>query len=223
MPRLSKSKLLNETVFVSRQFLRSVNLEADLGRTDALQGYVYQETAKSLLVNMAHHIAKTRQRAFTWTGPYGGGKSSLALVLGSLVSPIKSLREEAKKILGIRTKFDNFEAWSCSKEGWLIIPVVGTRKSIIESLSIALNKALGKSSKKATSTNVILRLIDEAEKRKKDGVLLLIDELGKFLESAAQSGEDIYFYQELAEAASRCNGKLIIIGILHLLCVSWSH
>jgi hypothetical protein len=215
MPKISKSKLLSETVYVSRQFLRSVNLEADLGRSDALQGYVYQETAKSLLANMAHHIVKTRQRAFTWTGPYGGGKSSLALVLGSLVSPIKSLREEAKKILGVQSELEINEAWGCSKEGWLIIPVVGKRKGILESLSISLDKVLGKSSKKATSTNVILRLIDEAEKRKKDGVLLLIDELGKFLESAAQSGEDIYFYQELAEAASRCNGKLIIIGILH--------
>lgn len=101
MPKTIKTNLLSDTVSVSRQFLRSVNLEADLGRTDALQGYVCQDTARSLLGNMAHHINKTRQRAFTWTGPYGGGKSSLALVLGSLVSPTKSLRDEAKKILGL--------------------------------------------------------------------------------------------------------------------------
>ena len=215
MPKLIAKKPLNEIVTVSRQFLRSVNLEADLGRADALQGYVCQETASSLLNNMAHHIAKTRQRAFTWTGPYGGGKSSLALVLGSLVSPTKTLRDDAKKILAKNIDGDNSEAWSCSKDGWLIIPVVGKRKSIIDSLGVALDKALGKTSKKASSTSIILRLIEEAEKRKKDGVLLIIDELGKFLESSAQSGEDIYFYQELAEAASRCNGKLIVVGILH--------
>ena len=215
MSKINKSKLLNETISVSRQFLRSVNLEADLGRADALQGYVCQDTAKSLLSNMAHYINKTRQRAFTWTGPYGGGKSSLALVLGSLVSPSKALREEAKKIIGLASENENSEAWNCSKDGWLIIPLVGKRKSIVSSLSTALDKVLGKSSKKPTGTSVILRLIEEAEKRKKDGVLLIIDELGKFLESAAQSGEDIYFYQELAEAASRCNGKLVIVGILH--------
>ena len=215
MSRTTKIKLLSETVSVSRQFLRSVNLEADLGRADALQGYVCQDTVRSLLGNMAHHINKTRQRAFTWTGPYGGGKSSLALVLGSLVSPTKSLRDDAKKILGLSTDADNGDAWNCSKDGWLIVPVVGKRKSIIEALSVALDKATGTTSKKATGTSVILRLIEEAEKRKKDGVLLIIDELGKFLESAAQSGEDIYFYQELAEAASRCNGKLVVVGILH--------
>jgi len=216
MSKKSQPKLLNETISVSRQFLRSVNLEADLGREDALQGYVCQDTARSLLGNMAHHINKTRQRAFTWTGPYGGGKSSLALVLGSLVSPNKSLRDGAKKILGLSADTDNSDAWNCTKDGWLIIPAVGKRKSIIDVLSSALDKAIGsKSSKKANGTNLILRLVEEAEKRKKDGVLLIIDELGKFLESAAQSGEDIYFYQELAEAASRCNGKLVVVGILH--------
>ena len=215
MSKITKTNSLSETVSVSRQFLRSVNLEADLGRADALQGYICQETARSLLGNMAHHINKTRQRAFTWTGPYGGGKSSLALVLGSLVCPTKSLRDGAKKILGLSTEVENSEAWNCSKDGWLIIPVVGKRQSIVEALSTALDKAIGKSSKKATGTSIILRLIEEAEKRKKDGVLLIIDELGKFLESAAQSGEDIYFYQELAEAASRCNGKLVIVGVLH--------
>jgi len=63
---------LNSNVTISRQFLKSVNLEADLGRTDALQGYLCQDTAKSLVKNMAHHLNNTRQKAFTWTGPYGG-------------------------------------------------------------------------------------------------------------------------------------------------------
>jgi energy-coupling factor transporter ATP-binding protein EcfA2 len=90
---------LNKDVTIGRQFLRYINLVADLGRSDALNGYICQESARNLISNMAHHLNQTEQRAFTWTGPYGGGKSSLALVLGSLVSPNKPLREEAKKIL----------------------------------------------------------------------------------------------------------------------------
>ncbi|MBN9366250.1 ATP-binding protein [Acidovorax sp. YS12] len=39
--------------------------------------------------------------------------------------------------------------------------------------------------------------------------------MGKLLEASAQDGGDIYFFQELAEAASRCSGKLVIVGILH--------
>ena len=100
------SENLDKNVTISRQFLRSVNLEADLGRTDALQGYICQNTASSLVKTMAHHLNETKQRAFTWTGPYGGGKSSLALVLGSLVSPNKELRLSARKILQVDEDID---------------------------------------------------------------------------------------------------------------------
>jgi hypothetical protein len=44
---------------------------------------------------------------------------------------------------------------------------------------------------------------------------LFVDEMGKFLEAAAQEGADVYLFQLLAEAASRSSGRLIVIGILH--------
>jgi len=51
--------------------------------------------------------------------------------------------------------------------------------------------------------------------RPRDGVLLIVDELGKFLEGAATDSGDIYFFQELAEAASRSKGRFVVVGILH--------
>ncbi len=39
--------------------------------------------------------------------------------------------------------------------------------------------------------------------------------MGKFLEGAARDGEDIYFFQQLAELASRSDGRLIVVCILH--------
>lgn len=205
---------INQNITISRQFLRSVNLESDLGRSDALQGYICQDTATRLVKTMAQHLNQTRQRAFTWTGPYGGGKSSLALVLGALVSPIKALRDSAKKILNVDDEVEL--AWSSGKDGWLVLPVVGKRDSVVTAISHSLDKALGTNTKRPKQSELILRLIEEAESRKKGGVLLIIDELGKFLEAAAQAGEDIYFYQTLAEAAaSECNGRLVIVGILH--------
>jgi hypothetical protein len=39
--------------------------------------------------------------------------------------------------------------------------------------------------------------------------------MGKFLEGAAQDGADIYLFQQLAEAASRSRGRLLVVGILH--------
>ena len=55
-------------------------------------------------------------------------------------------------------------------------------------------------------------------KSKGSGVLLILDELGKFLEFAAMypDYQDIYFLQQLAEAASRSGDTpLFVLGLLH--------
>ena len=54
-----------------------------------------------------------------------------------------------------------------------------------------------------------------ASTRKYAGLVVFIDELGKVLEAAAEGQGDLHFLQELAELASRSNGRLIVIGILH--------
>ena len=47
--------------------------------------------------------------------------------------------------------------------------------------------------------------------------------MGKFLEGAAQDGTDIYFFQELAELASRSDRRLIVIGVLHQAFEEYAH
>ena len=47
--------------------------------------------------------------------------------------------------------------------------------------------------------------------------------MGKFLEAAAQDGSDIYILQQLAEAASRSNGRLLIVGVLHQAFEEYAH
>jgi predicted Ser/Thr protein kinase len=97
----TQEKTLSSVVEISRKFLRSIQIDDDFGREDALSGYVCQGTARTLLESMAQQLLETKQRAFTWTGPYGGGKSSLALMLCSLVGPSKRLRDRAKQILAL--------------------------------------------------------------------------------------------------------------------------
>ncbi len=93
------ARLLSGIVQMRQQFLRSVRLDADYGRSDALDGFVFQPSARIAIETLARHINETQQRAFTWTGPYGGGKSSLALALCSLVSPEKRIHESARNVL----------------------------------------------------------------------------------------------------------------------------
>jgi len=116
---------LSTVVKISRQFLRSVRIDTDIGREDALDGYICQGTARGLLDSMANQVRETRQRAFTWTGPYGGGKSSLALMLCSLVGGNPVLREKARRILALPESSAIDAAFETSDSGWLVVPVVG--------------------------------------------------------------------------------------------------
>lgn len=90
------------TVRIARHYRRSVRIDTDVGRTDALEGYVLTDTACEALSVMSRQVAGSNQRAFTWTGPYGGGKSSLAVVLAAAVSANQGLRAEAYKLLSDR-------------------------------------------------------------------------------------------------------------------------
>jgi hypothetical protein len=207
-------QMLADIVTISRQFLRSVRLDADFGREDALSGYICQGTAKSVLENMARQIVETNQRAFTWTGPYGGGKSSLALSLCSLVSSEPKLRAKAKQVLGLDDDGLVQRAFFTKADGWLVLPVVGKRADVRFELSAALANARGRPTGRRKNVDIVGELVDEAE-RHPNGVLVVIDELGKLLESTALEGGDIGFFQELAEAASRCSRKLVVVGILH--------
>ncbi len=208
--------LLSDIVRISRHYQRSIRVDADLGRHDALAGYICHSTATSVLESMSRQVAETNQRSFTWTGPFGGGKSSLAVGLASALHPDKSYARArtALKIDAIPAFNQAFPA----RKGWLIVPVVGKRSSVVAELNAALRKAKGKGTdnRKVSSNALINELVQTAEDHSQDGVLVILDEMGKFLEASALGhGDDVYFFQELAEAAARANGKLVVVGVLH--------
>lgn len=210
-----ESDLLLDTapVKIERHYRRSVRIDADLGRHDALDGYVLTETAREALSIMTRQIVGTSQRAFTWTGPYGGGKSSLALVLAAAIADDASLREKAKCFVGDVPSFR--EAFNTDDGSWLVVPVVGRRSSILTELSKSLSKATGRDESVGNSDALIDALVREAEQDGRAGVLLIVDEMGKLLEASAAGGDDVHFFQDLAEVAARSRGKLVVLGILH--------
>ena len=214
--------MLSDVVSVARRFQRSVRVDTDLGATGALQGFVCHGSSKIALETMAKLMVETEQRAFTWTGPYGGGKSSLALALSASISSDPKLRKHARSLLDDVPDFDR--AFPLEKNGWLVVPVVGRhgdpikdiRKGITDSVATEGGAAKTRCRKADKSgRDVIERLQSEAATRPNGGVLVILDEMGKFLEGAAADGFDIHFFQELAEAAGRCEGRMVILGILH--------
>lgn len=209
---------LSDIVQISRQYQRSIRVDADIGRADALAGYICHATAASVVDGMCKQLSGTNQRCFTWTGPFGGGKSSLAVALASALHPDRNLRTKAREALRLDSR-PVFDKAFPVRKGWLIVPAVGRRGSVVAELHAALRRAQGKSvdgRSKPNAQNLIAELLEQAEVRPHDGVLVVIDEMGKFLEaSALGSGDDVYFFQELAEAAARAQGRLVVVGVLH--------
>jgi hypothetical protein len=209
-------KFLSEIVGVARHYQRSIRVDADYGREDALDGYVCHPTASALVESMSRQIAESNQRAFTWTGPYGGGKSSLAVTLASAVCPDKKLRAKARSLLQVNDH-PLFDKAFPVRRGWLVVPVVGKRAGVTQEIHKALRTArrLPPDARKPAAASLISDLCSAAREENLEGTLLIIDELGKFLEASALGyGDDIYFFQELAEAA-RMDGRVVVVGVLH--------
>lgn len=211
-----RNKLLRH-ISIAQHYRRSIRLDSDLGRHDALDGYVCHGTAKSVIENVARQVSGSSQRAFTWTGPFGGGKSSLAVAFASALHEDPSLRAKARGRLApsILAAFD--KAFPISK-GWRVVAVSGRRSGVVAEIAKALNDAMGSEvvdPRKVDGHGLISALSRIAESGLADGLLLILDEMGKFLEASALGGDDVHFFQDLAERAARCEAPFVVVGILH--------
>lgn len=83
-----------DKVKITQQYQRSVRIDTDMGRLDSLDGYICNKSAQSVFNNFCTQIINSEQRAFTLTGPYGSGKSSLAITLLSTLHPNKEIRKK---------------------------------------------------------------------------------------------------------------------------------
>jgi hypothetical protein len=214
-------KTLSEQVRINRRFQRSIRVDADIDEPGALEGFVCPPSTAQALVSMAKQIADTGQGAFTWTGPYGSGKSSLAVALAALLGDDPARRASAKTAIGPDGAAEILGHLKSSKRNWTTLPVVGSRADAATVIGDALSGR--RSSKKANGSTVIEKLVQAAEDATNAGLVVIIDEMGKFLEHAAVEDSDVYFFQQLAEAASRSNKRLIVIGVLHQAFDDYAH
>lgn len=228
--RTNKERLtaLDKIVTVKSRFQRAIRIDKDLGKPEALDGFICPQSSTDALLNMVRHISQTGQCAFTWTGPYGSGKSSLLVALGSLLSGNKKKQQEASAAVGENNAEEILTALPPQKNGWRVLPVVGRRAEPATVISEALrdtNLISKIDAKNINDTNTIETLLDTAKSKIEStgGLIVFIDEMGKFLEGASNSNSDIYFFQQLAEAASRSNNRLIVIGVLHQAFGEYAH
>ena len=218
---------LNERVRIARRFLRATRVDTDLGNHDALEGFICPQSSADVLVTMAHHVSSTGHGAFTWTGPYGSGKSSLVVALSALLHGNLELREKAAEVCGQRVTNAVRDALPPGSRGWRIIPLVGRRADPVSVIGEAVKREGLRSRRPRggwTEINLITTLTRATPSTPEDGGLILfIDEMGKFLEAAAQDSSDVYIFQQLAEFSSRSEGRFLIVGVLHQAFEEYAH
>jgi hypothetical protein len=224
------SQSLASVFTINRNFQRAKRLDTDLA-VEGLDGYQLNHTAWHILNSFSEDVHTSRQRAFTWTGPYGSGKSSLALVLAALLAaPQSRLQRAARGVLGEELAATFRKRMPVAGKGWLVVRIVGRRQSPLEVMWESLHAAwaarwgaesaaaLIKQTAGISPLSRLTRAIEAAAKRatrEGNGLLIVVDEMGKFLEFAALDDGDLYPFQEIAELMSRLDARCAFLGILH--------
>lgn len=197
-----------QKVEIASRFRRSVRIDVDINDPSALEHFYCPRSFADALKAMAQHLSATGQAAFTWTGPYGGGKSSLALAFAALIAGQARIRSAAESAIGETVTRAMRTAIPLPPPKWTVLPIVAERGLLAKTLANALNLPVRDSVEQA----VLRELKTRSEKA---GLLLIIDELGRALENSSSNSEGLDFLQDLAELASRSNRQFILIGILH--------
>ena len=244
---MGDSPTLDELVAVSPRFARSISLVRDASRTDALQGYILTPTGRDVLHRLSDALrGDSPTRAWSITGPYGSGKSAFALFAAQLLSGEADVRYPARKFLAahdadLSERFFGTSGPLPRRAGRLCpVLVTGSRQPLEKALASSLASSLRAIAQRGRPPQIVERLERIAEQTTVSGtgivglfeeaadyldrfghaaagILLIVDELGKFLEYGATNPDqgDVFVLQEVAEAATRSKRPFLFITVLH--------
>lgn len=234
--------MMEKIVYVDTHYTRSINLERDIDSSKILNAYIPTSKAIQVLDKItATFTQKDTPRAWSLVGPYGSGKSSFAIFLAHLLEDqnletslvAEQLITQHQPKLAQRITEHTHESnayctvlltgsseslsqrflqvvYQSAREYWL--EKQGRKPKILDELADAVNAG--------ATVSQIIQLLDKLQKAihqvKGKGLLIVIDELGKFLEYEArhQGANDIFLLQALAEFAYKGKEANILLVVL---------
>ena len=230
---------LADRIRVNTRYTRSINVERDRGSPALVDAYLPTPHSIDLLDNVAAALgSKDQPRAWSLVGPYGSGKSSFALFLHELLGPAGAAKKAAERALAgerpdLARRFRH-------QAKWCRVVLTGSEEPLSSRLLSAMDDAVtsfweGKRGRKPSvleeirrarkrsrlTDSELLGLVDSlqvtVERNGAGGLLVVIDELGKFLEyEARQGGDGVFLLQQLAERAYRgASANLLFFVLLH--------
>ncbi|MBL3527896.1 MAG: hypothetical protein JMN27_09750 [gamma proteobacterium endosymbiont of Lamellibrachia anaximandri] len=237
---------LSDLIRVNTHYTRSINMERDVDSLSVVDAYIPTTRALRTLDTMVEaYKADESPRAWSLVGPYGSGKSSFAVFLTHLLSNPSGMATKAamKKLRGVDGGIaKKFTALNKSTSGYCTVLLTGSPESLakrlIESLARKAEESWAKKRgpspaiikrlrliaerKELPSTSEILECIEELQDALArigyTGLVIVIDELGKFLEYEARhyGANDIFLLQALAEhALAKHATKLSLVVMMH--------
>ncbi|MDB4952197.1 MAG: hypothetical protein JWM27_4846 [Gemmatimonadetes bacterium] len=241
---------LADGIRLRRRYARSVNLERDLARTDALEGYVPTDRAVEAFDRVVGALGRGgSHRAWTVTGVYGTGKSAFAHLLAVSFGPEE---HRAAAFHALTTHPDGQRVANelqarISPDGFVRAVATARREPLAHTVLRALAAGAetfwaGRRGRRPTAVDecrVRMETLAAGQPPRLDdlpdlayalaqasgtGLLLVIDEMGKNLEATARSGgaDDLYLLQRLAELpAGERDAPVLVVGLLHQAFVEY--
>ena len=226
---------LSDIITVRRRFARSVSLLRDAPEAAAMEGYVTTPAALSALHRIASGIPNSHERAHNLTGAYGTGKSAFALLLVHTLG-LPPHTDDALRQRTIAALPEIAPLLPTANTGFVPVLLSGGRESATRALVRALHDALPDyphmdADATATAQDAAARFADAARWAVSHipgclGLLVVCDEMGKFLEYAAHNSVDgdLHVWQEMAEMAARSHdAPVLITTILHQAFEEYAH
>lgn len=235
---------LSEYVHVRQSSIRSVHIAQDLKNTRMIEEYLLTAQSRAGLMRILDRLyGASPTRAWTVTGPYGTGKSYFSLVLMNLFCAAQPSHQSAFELLRSIDPILTEQVFSLlnlkTSLGFFVVPVAGSRSPFYECLRSSLQFSLlpyienqnfqellhdlenwGAQTGGDEISNWFVKLQSAFSNSRLpfQGILIILDEMGKLLEFAAAYPDktDVFLFQELAERANRSGAfPVVLIGVLH--------
>jgi hypothetical protein len=225
---------------VAPRFTRAVHIRRDFHDLRyRLDGYQVTPLVRQLAGRIVAGLARgSHERAFSVVGPFGSGKSAFGLFVAHFLQRSPQSR---RQLLGSLKAADAGELLPLDAPSLLAVLVPGNNSSLRQAVLASLGEALADPRLRTPELDALRHTLDaaahdpaldpgrvaelvaEAARLLRAqghfaGVLVLIDELGQFLDYAARQDDerDLFVLQSLAETAARSGETPVLIAtILH--------
>lgn len=236
---------LAQFIDVNTSYTRSINIERDSEHRNGIRPYILTNRAIQVLSRFTDTSKPIEiPRAWALVGPYGSGKSAFGLFLSQLLGDKNDKATQNALTVLQQVAPDLAERFNenCAEaKGYCVASLAGSPEPLGRRLLLSLHRAALRYFDGRRGRNLqVLSLLEEATeevnpkvsqildvitelqstiaKSGGSGLLIVIDELGKFLEYEARhrSSSEIFLLQALAEHAFRADdAPLQLVVLLH--------